>query len=221
VDKWIKDTRALCPPASPLSPAIYQYGQIAANTALGDIPEAGVVDSDTSTVNKMGKGESVDLVAIKRHSFSATVNIVVTNNTEQFLDMRKEWVKGGEAINRPVDIPPGGQEAFLVSRNHRGNHGTVAYNLGSSNLVLLVMWTSGMNCDHYANILAVGVTTAQNTDKFSQMYFESHPWFCRQNFQYNDNPLVLQAENFTITASMSIRPQADVHVTIQEEQWNI
>ena len=50
----------------------------------------------------MGKGESVDLVAIKRQSFSSTVNIVVTNNTEQFLDMRKEWVKGGEAINRPV-----------------------------------------------------------------------------------------------------------------------
>ena len=52
----------------------------------------------------MGKGESVDLVAIKRQSFSATVNIVVTNNTEHFLDMRKEWVKGGEAINRPVSI---------------------------------------------------------------------------------------------------------------------
>ena len=52
----------------------------------------------------MGKGESVDLVAIKRQSFSATVNILVTNNTEEHLDIRKEWVKGGEGINRPVSF---------------------------------------------------------------------------------------------------------------------
>ena len=52
------------------------------------------------------------------------------------------------------------------------------------------------------------------------MYFESQPWFRRQNFQYNDNPLVLKADNFTITATMKIRPQADVYVTIQEEQWD-
>jgi len=166
----------------------------------------------------MGKGESVHLVALKRQSFSATVNIVLTNNTEQHLDIRKEWVKGGEAINRPVDISPRGQEAFLVGRNHRGNHGTLAYNLGRSEMILMVMWTSGMNCDHYANILAVGVTTAKNTDKFSTMYFEKHPWFRRQNFQYDDNPMVVQAERFTITATMQIRPQADVFITIEEEQ---
>ena len=65
-----------------------------------------------------------------------------------------------------VDISPGKQEAFLVSRNHRGNHGTIAYTLGSSDMMLLIMWTSGMNCDHYANVLAVGVTMAKNTDKF-------------------------------------------------------
>ena len=50
----------------------------------------------------MGKGESVDMVASKRESFSSTVNIMVTNNTEEYLDVRKDWVKGGEAINRPV-----------------------------------------------------------------------------------------------------------------------
>ena len=50
----------------------------------------------------MGKGESVDMVASKRQSFSSTVNIMVTNNTEEYLDVRKDWVKGGEAINRLV-----------------------------------------------------------------------------------------------------------------------
>ena len=51
------------------------------------------------------------------------------------------------------------------------------------------------------------------------MYFESHPWFCRQNFHYNDNPLVMKVEGFTITASMTIRPQADVQVIVQQDQW--
>ena len=64
--------------------------------------EAVLAVSDTDS--KMGKGESVDLVAIKRQGFSSTVSILVTNNTEEYLDIRKEWVKGGEAINRPVSL---------------------------------------------------------------------------------------------------------------------
>ena len=60
----------------------------------------------------------------------------------------------------------GVQEAFLVVRNNIGNHGTLAYTLGTSRLVLVIMWTSGMNCDHYANIVGLGVTNSPNTDKF-------------------------------------------------------
>ena len=50
-----------------------------------------------------------------------------------------------------------------------GNHGTLSYSLGSTRLVLNVMWTSGMNCDHYANTLAIGVTSSPNTDKFKSV----------------------------------------------------
>ena len=64
------------------------------------------------------------------------------------------------------DPPPGDQEAFLVVRNHAGNHGTLSYSLGTARLLLNVMWTSGMNCDHYANTVGVGVTSSPNTDKF-------------------------------------------------------
>ena len=51
-------------------------------------------------------------------------------------------------------------------RNHSGNHGTLSYELGTSRLVLNVLWTSGMNCDHYANVVGIGVSPSQNTDKF-------------------------------------------------------
>ena len=124
----------------------------------------------------------------KRRSFSSTVNILVTNNTGEVLSAKQEWVKGGEAFNHPSDImpgisvyrvwrvwlwvlltsdpPPGDQEAFLVVRNHAGNHGTLSYSLGTARLLLNVMWTSGMNCDHYANTVGVGVTSSPNTDKF-------------------------------------------------------
>ena len=60
----------------------------------------------------------------------------------------------------------GDQEAFLVIRNNYGNHGTLAYSLGASNLVLIILWTSGINCDHYANVVGLGVSKSLNTDKF-------------------------------------------------------
>ena len=83
----------------------------------------------------MAKGESVDQVTVdisspmslesldhfitniniihylqvdgKRRNFSSTVNILVSNHTDQVLTAKKEWVKGGEAFNRPNDIMPG------------------------------------------------------------------------------------------------------------------
>ena len=114
------------------------------------------------------------------------MNILVTNNTGEVLSAKQEWVKGGEAFNHPNDIMPGisgvpgvivnatdirssvtgDQEAFLIVRNHAGNHGTLSYSLGTARLLLNVMWTSGMNCDHYANTVGVGVTSSPNTDKF-------------------------------------------------------
>ena len=53
-----------------------------------------------------------------------------------------------------------------MRREERANHGTVAYTIGNTQLKMVIMWTSGMNFDHFANILAVGLTTALNTDKF-------------------------------------------------------
>ena len=94
------------------------------------------------------------------------MKLVVTNNTNVVLGAKQLWVKGGEAVNRPGDVIPGEEDLVLVTRDSHGNHGTISYRLGNSTLVLTVMWTSGINCDHYANTLAIGITTNQNTDKF-------------------------------------------------------
>ena len=127
----------------------------------------------------------------------------------------------------------GDQEAFLIVRNHAGNHGTLSYSLGTARLLLNVMWTSGMNCDHYANTVGVGVTSSPNTDKFksglqcrlclfimvsnfSTMFFERQPWFKKQNFMFSPDPLVLKADRFLVTAVMVIRPQTDIFITVEE-----
>ena len=69
--------------------------------------------------------------------------------------------------NCKEDVMPGDTEVLLVARNVEGNHGTLAFTLGAiSGLQLIVMWTSGLNCDHYANTLAVGITNSPNSDKF-------------------------------------------------------
>ena len=101
-----------------------------------------------------------------RRSHSSSVRLQVSNNSSVVLGAKQMWVKGGEAVNRPVDLGPGEEESVLVTRDSHGNHGTLSYRLGNSGLVPLVMWTSGINCDHYANTIAIGVSSNQNTDKF-------------------------------------------------------
>ena len=101
-----------------------------------------------------------------RRSHSSSVRLNVKNNSSVVLGARQLWVKGGEAVNTPGDVSPGHQETLLVTRDTHGNHGTVSYRLGNSNLIMTVMWTSGINCDHYANTLAIGLSDNQNTDKF-------------------------------------------------------
>ena len=50
------------------------------------------------------EGRSVALTARERLNYSSTVNIIITNNTRHCLDARKEWVRGGEGVLRPVSI---------------------------------------------------------------------------------------------------------------------
>ena len=57
---------------------------------------------DLQLIFMMENGRSVALTALERHNYSSTVNIIITNNTSHFLDARKEWVRGGEGVVRPV-----------------------------------------------------------------------------------------------------------------------
>ena len=49
----------------------------------------------------------------------------------------------------------------------------------------------------------------------SQMYFESQPWFRKQNFQNHPDPLVLEAGPFLVTGAMLVHPRAEVSVTVE------
>ncbi len=42
----------------------------------------------------------------------------------------------------------------------------IFYCWGNTGQRLVLLWTSGINCDKFANVLAVGVTNDLNTDKF-------------------------------------------------------
>lgn len=47
------------------------------------------------------------------------------------------------------------------------------------------------------------------------MYFESQPWFRKQNFQNHPDPLVLEAGPFLVTGAMLVHPRAEVSVTVE------
>ena len=49
------------------------------------------------------------------------------------------------------------------------------------------------------------------------MFFErQQPWFKRQNFMFNNDPMVMKADRFLICAQMNPKPQTDIVVTIEE-----
>ena len=50
------------------------------------------------------EGRSIARTALERLNYASTVNIIITNNTRHCLDARKEWVRGGEGVVRPVSI---------------------------------------------------------------------------------------------------------------------
>ncbi|XP_023345873.1 tereporin-Ts1 [Eurytemora carolleeae] len=154
------------------------------------------------------------MMGLERSTFSSSVLIRVENSSGFELTARRCWVKEGEAVGSMGDLLPGEGRDMLIARSRKGNHGTLAYDIGTLNQRLIVMWTSGMNCDHFANILAIGVTSDLNTDKFNTMYFEKHPWFVRKNFAYSSDPLVIRTDMVEISATMRLHPQADINVQI-------
>ena len=48
------------------------------------------------------EGRSIAKSALERLNYASTVNITITNNTRHLLDARKEWVRGGQEVIRPV-----------------------------------------------------------------------------------------------------------------------
>ena len=48
------------------------------------------------------------MVSNKREALAASVTIALTNNTREVLEARRQWVKGGEAVNLAVSYGPMG-----------------------------------------------------------------------------------------------------------------
>ena len=56
----------------------------------------------------MPGGSSLHLVSNKREAMAASVTIALTNKTNEVLEARRQWVKGGEAVNLAVSYGPWG-----------------------------------------------------------------------------------------------------------------
>ena len=54
----------------------------------------------------MPGGSSLHLVSNKREAMAASVTIALTNKTNEVLEARRQWVKGGEAVNLAVSYGP-------------------------------------------------------------------------------------------------------------------
>ena len=69
----------------------------------------------------MPGGSSLQMVSNKREALAASVTIALTNNTSEVLEARRQWVKGGEAVNLAVrtNHPKMG---LMINGNYIGNN---------------------------------------------------------------------------------------------------
>ena len=81
----------------------------------------------------MPGGSSLQMVSNKREALAASVTIALTNNTSEVLEARRQWVKGGEAVNLAVrknHLKMG----LMLDENYIGNTLIVKDNNSGENL---------------------------------------------------------------------------------------
>ena len=65
----------------------------------------------------MSRGSRLEMVSLKREGLAASVLIAVTNRTNEVLEARRQWVKGGEACNQVVRTVLNKKNKLILNSN--------------------------------------------------------------------------------------------------------
>ena len=166
------------------------------------------VNSGNNFLGTIRESEAASSVAnnFKETSVNVAFLMSVSNYSRQPLINHETFNQGGWVANRARSVKMGVMEnvyGHKVSDTATGCSGTIAWKIGKTNKMLVVMYSVPYSHDWYANWCGVGIfDIGGSEDYFDKMYNGGETTFARKEFYYDSLPVVYKGEQFTVHAVM-------------------
>ena len=107
-----------------------------------------------------------------------------------------------------------------VGDTSTGCSGTIAWKIGKTNKMLVVMYSVPYSHDFYANWCGVGIFDIGDTENhFTKMYYEGETNFARKEFYYASLPVVFNGEHFSVHAVMDKTHKSNIKVSVGQRKF--
>ena len=178
-------------------------------------------------------GNNVVSKEVDNYRNSIVCGIRIKNSTNHKLECKHHYIYRGQIGYGPEGIGPkntSGDVVFVGHQTHwnaTGTTGVISWDIGSSGLMLVVLWSAPYNFYIYNNCYAVGIQQKGyivDENAYKQMYNESFgtgSWFARKQInraERDSKPLVFEKDVIKVMAEMEEKHKCHLTLSLSELQ---
>jgi len=157
--------------------------------------------------------------AVGALDYSVKFQLTIENNTKYNLEAAKFDCDGGYVSPGPKSVKPkcsGSMGGHKTGGCATGAEGAVAWRIGTTGKMVVVMYSLPYSFDWHSNWCGVGIFDDKNISGFFDlMYNRTETSFKRKDFYNNLNAVSYSCGNFRVTAKMGWEHKTHIKVTLQ------
>ena len=182
------------------------------------------VHSGNVFLGAVRESEAASSVAsnFKETGYSEAFLLTVSNYSNQPLINHETFNHGGWVADRARSVKMGGAEnvyGHSAAGTATGCSGTIAWKIGKTNKMLVVMYSVPYSHDFHSNWCGVGIFDIGDTENhFTKMYYEGETTFARKEFYYDSLPVVYKGEQFSVHAVMDKTHKSNIKVSVGQRK---
>ena len=156
----------------------------------------------------VGAGNSIATAArsFAAMDYNVTFQLVMENYTNKHLYTYQAHNHSGHIKEANQDVRPGMKEGLAghkSSSTATGCTGTVAWKIGTTNKMVVVMYSVPYSHDWHSNWCGVGIFDVQETSNFfEKMYNDQEVNFKRKDFYRDQDAVTYRDADFEVNATM-------------------
>ena len=157
------------------------------------------------------------------NNYSIVCGIVVQNRTNMELSSPHVTIKAGSLIRPPASVARGQTKSMIAHKygfSIRGTSALMSWSLGELGKRVVVMWDVPFFQSH--NILAVGITTMENTVHKENWYTEIETLsqstdlnYSRERYYETCNEVMIADEGIEVLGTMGTGRAPEVNITVR------